>query len=92
MPVEASPKKCARSFASMSEDDFLDDRDRVTAFDADAAVLRELVGKRLFFFLLFLLLLLLPIGHLTTFDFLAFTRALKIPWMCTTTSGRTRPP
>ena len=49
MPVEASPKKCARSFASMSEDDFLDDRDRVTAFDADAAVLRELVGKRLFF-------------------------------------------
>ena len=45
MPVEASPKKCARSFASMSEDDFLDDRDRVTAFDADAAVLRELVGK-----------------------------------------------
>ena len=48
MPVEASPKKCARSFASMS-DDFLDDRDRVTAFDADAAVLRELVGKRLFF-------------------------------------------
>ena len=50
MPVEASPKKCARSFASMSEDDFLDDRDRVTAFDADAAVLRELVGKRLFFF------------------------------------------
>ena len=50
MPVEASPKKRARSFASMSEDDFLDDRDRVTAFDADAAVLRELVGKRLFFF------------------------------------------
>ena len=50
MPVEASPKKCARSFASMSEDDFLDDRDRVTAFVADAAVLRELVGKRLFFF------------------------------------------
>ena len=49
MPVEASPKKCARSFVSMSEDDFLDDRDRVTAFDADAAVLRELVGKRLFF-------------------------------------------
>ena len=53
MPVEASPKKCARSFASMSEDDFLDDRDRVTAFDADAAVLRELVGKRLFFFFFF---------------------------------------
>ena len=49
MPVEASPKKCARSFASMSEDDFLDDRDSVTVFDADAAVLRELVGKRLFF-------------------------------------------
>jgi len=34
----------------MSEDNFLDDRDRMTAFDADAAVLRELVGKRLFFF------------------------------------------
>ena len=50
MPDETSPTKCARSFASMSEDNFLDDRDRMTAFDADAAVLRELVGKRLFFF------------------------------------------
>ena len=49
MPDETSPTKCARSFASMSEDNFLDDRDRMTAFDADAAVLRELVGKRLFF-------------------------------------------
>ena len=48
MPDETSPTKCARSFASMSEDNFLDDRDRMTAFDADAAVLRELVGKRLF--------------------------------------------
>ena len=53
MPDETSPTKCARSFASMSEDNFLNVRDRMTAFDADAAVLRELVGKRLFFLFFF---------------------------------------